>query len=90
MRSSQKVLWILLAVVILLLLAAAVSGGIYLLVRERPAADTGWQDPISQVLPDQVSPDLALYPLAGALPLETIDAAIANGDLETAYAASAD
>jgi hypothetical protein len=70
-------------------LAAAVSGGIYLLVRERPAADTGWQDPISQVLPDQVSPDLALYPLAGALPLETIDAAIANGDLETAYAASA-
>jgi hypothetical protein len=89
MRSSQKVLWILLGIVVLLLLAAAVSGGIYLLVRGRPAATSGWQDPVSQILPDEVSPDLALYPLAGALPLETIDAAIANGDLETAYAALA-
>ena len=87
MRSSQrKLVWILLAVVVFLLLVAVVSGGIYLLVRGRSPATTGWQDPISQVLPAEVLPDLALYPLAGALPLETIDAAIASGDLETAYA----
>jgi hypothetical protein len=87
MRSSQKkLMWILLAVVVFLVIVAAISVGIYLLMRGRSPAATGWQDPILQAQPAEVMPDLALYPLAGALPLETIDAAIGNGDLETAYA----
>jgi hypothetical protein len=87
MRSSQnRLIWILLALVAFLLLVAVAAVAIYLVLRQQPSSVTVWQDPVAQVDPDQVSPDLALYPLAGALQLETIDAAIANGDYETAYA----
>jgi len=87
MRSSQnRLIWILLALVVFFLLVAVAAVVIYLVLRQQPPSVTGWQDPVAQVDPDQVSPDLALYPLAGALQLETIDAAIANGDYETAYA----
>jgi hypothetical protein len=37
-------------------------------------------------VPDEIASGLALYPLAGASELETVDAAMATGDLETAYA----
>jgi hypothetical protein len=87
MRSSWKMLvGILLAIVILLFLVAVGAVVVYLLVQQSPTMTVSWQDPISQVKPDEILPDLALYPMAGALELETIDAAIANGDLETAYA----
>jgi hypothetical protein len=49
-------------------------------------ATTGWRDPIVEVVPEEITPDLVLFPLAGAAELETVDAAIANWDLETAYA----
>jgi hypothetical protein len=86
MRSSQgRLVWILLAAVGLLLVAAVVSVVVYLLLRPQPLT-TGWQDPVSAIVPDQVASDLALYPLAGASEVETVDAAVASGDLETAYA----
>jgi hypothetical protein len=85
-RSLQgRTLWILLAVVGILIVVAVASVVIFLLLRQQPQA-TGWQDPIIAILPDEVAEDLALYPLAGAGELDTVDAAIDNGDLETAYA----
>ncbi len=53
--------------------------------RERPAS-TEWQNPMAQVAPAAIVPQLALYPLAGASEIETIDAGIDNSDLATAYA----
>lgn len=86
MRSCQgRLVWILLAAVGLLLVVAVVSVVVYLMLQRQPLT-TGWQDPVLAVVPDQVAPDLALYPLAGASELETVDAAIASGDLETAFA----
>jgi hypothetical protein len=87
MRRSLRgrTLWILLAVLSILLLAAIASVVVYLLLQRQPQS-AGWQDPIIAILPDEVAPDLALYPLAGAAELDTVDAAIDNGDLETAYA----
>jgi hypothetical protein len=88
MRSRQgRLVWILLAAAAFLLFVAVVAGALYLVLRQRPSQTTSWQDPIAEVSPDQIAPDLALYPLAGASEVETVDAAIANGDLETAYAA---
>jgi hypothetical protein len=55
-------------------------------LRQRPAVVNGWQDVLVSIVPDEITADLALYPVAGASELETIDAAIANTDLETAYA----
>lgn len=78
--------WILLAVGGLVLVVAIASVVAVLLLQRQPQA-SGWQDPILAILPDEIAPDLALYPLAGALELDTVDAAIDNGDLETAYAA---
>ncbi len=87
MRSWQgRLAWILLAAVGLLLIVAVASAAVYLIQRQQPSLATDWQDPIGAVLPDEVAPDLALYPLAGASELDTLDAAVANGDLETAYA----
>lgn len=87
MRSSRtRLLWILVAFTVVLLIIGVVSGGIYLVTRRGPVSVATWQDPVQAVSPQQVSPDLTLYPLAGALELETLDAALANGDLETAYA----
>lgn len=86
MRSCQaKLLWILVAVVFVLLIVAAITGGVYLALRQRQSSAAGWQDPIAVIIPDEIAPDFALYPLAGALELETIDAALAGGELETAY-----
>jgi hypothetical protein len=69
----------------LLLVVAIASVAVYLLLQQPPQA-AGWQDPIIAILPEEIAPDLALYPLAGASELDTVDAAIDNGDLETAYA----
>ncbi len=86
MRSCQgRLVWILLAAVGLLLVVAVVSVVVYLMLQRQPLT-TSWQDPVPAIMPDQVASDLALYPLAGASELETVDAAIAGGDLETAYA----
>ncbi|HSJ59352.1 MAG TPA: hypothetical protein VLC95_19360, partial [Anaerolineae bacterium] len=73
-----RLVWVLLAIIVMLLLVAAGSAAAFFLLRPQEPADTAWQDPISAVVPDQVAPDLALYPLAGASELDTIDAAIAN------------
>lgn len=87
MRSSQRrVIWLLLALVVLLLIVGLVSAAIYWWVGRQPTLGLGWQDPIAGVHPNQVAPELALYPLAGALPLETADASMDDGELETAYA----
>lgn len=87
MRSCQgRLVWILLAVAGLLLVVAVASAAVYLIL-QRQSADTGWQDPIAAAVPEEIAPDLALYPLAGASVLDTVDAATVNGDLETAYAA---
>jgi hypothetical protein len=85
-RSLQgRTLWILLAVIGILIVVAVASVVIFLLLQQQPQT-TGWQDPIAAILPEEVAEDLALYPLAGAGELDTVDAAIDNGDLETAYA----
>lgn len=87
MRSCQgRLVWILLAVAVLFLVVAVAAVVVYLIMQQPPPSSTGWQDPIAAILPDEIAPDLALYPLAGASELDTVDAAIANGDLETAYA----
>lgn len=87
MRSRQsRLVWILLAAVGLLLVVAVASGAIYLILRQQRTVATDWRDPAAAIRPDEIAPDLALYPLAGASQLDTIDAAIANGDLELAYA----
>ncbi len=86
-RSLQgRRLWILLAVVGLLL-AAAIAAVVIVLLSQRQPRSVSWQDPIIAILPEEIAPDLALYPLAGASELDTVDAAIDNGDLETAFAA---
>ncbi|NIV36815.1 MAG: hypothetical protein GWN58_47490 [Anaerolineae bacterium] len=85
-RSLQgRTLWILLAVVGILIVVVVASVVIISLLRQQPQT-TGWQDPITAILPEAVAADLALYPLAGAAELDTVDAATDNGDLETAYA----
>jgi hypothetical protein len=88
MRSLRsKWLWILLVSVALFLVVAGVSVVAFQYLRQQRFTNEVWREPISAVVPDEVEPDLALYPLAGAADLETLDAAITNGDLETAYAA---
>ncbi|HFD40242.1 MAG TPA: hypothetical protein ENJ31_10425 [Anaerolineae bacterium] len=89
MRSSQtKLLWIVLAVCIVLLLgiAVAVPAAYLWLHRPQPTALVAWQDPVAAIAPEGIAPEIALFPLAGALESETIDTAINNGELETAYA----
>lgn len=87
MRSEQmRWPWILLAFVALFVVVAVASGLAFLFLRQQQIANADWLEPISAVVPEDIVPDLALYPLAGAADLETLDAAIANGDLETAYA----
>ena len=80
-------LWILLAFVALFVVVAVVSGAAFLYLRQQRLENEVWREPLSAVVPEDVEADLALYPLAGAADLETLDAAITNGDLETAYAA---
>ena len=82
-----RLLWGLITVVALLAILAVGLGVVYYVLEQRQSGLGDWQEPISAVKPGQVRADLALYPLAGALELETIDAAIANYDLETAFAA---
>lgn len=87
MRERRgRVVWLLLGIAVALLLVAAASGSLYVLLRQRGRGSGDWQDPIAATKPDEIVPELALYPLAGASELETVDAAMANGDLETAYA----
>ena len=87
MRSrSNRWIWVLLAAAAFLLVVAVVAGVAYLLVQRQPATDGSWQDPITAIVVDEVQPGWALYPLAGASEVETVDVAIAGEDLETAYA----
>lgn len=88
MRSDRKKwAWILLGLVALFVVVALASAVAYWVVRQQRIARAGWQDPVAEVVPGEVVPELALYPLAGAADLETLDVALTNGDLETAYAA---
>jgi hypothetical protein len=88
MRSVQRRwLWILLAFFALFVFVAAASGAAVLFLRQQRLANEVWREPTSAIVPEEIEADLALYPLAGAADLETLDAAITNGDLETAYAA---
>jgi hypothetical protein len=87
MRSERsKLIIILLVAAGALVVIGSVAGVLYLLARQPRPTAAGWQDPIASTLPQEVAPDLALYPLAGAGTLDTIDAALADGELETAYA----
>jgi tetratricopeptide (TPR) repeat protein len=87
MRSFQgRWVWILLAAVVVLLLIAVVSVAIYLYLQQPRAVANGWQDPVAAIVPEEITAGLALYPIYGASDLDTIDEAIAIGDLETAYA----
>jgi hypothetical protein len=87
MRSCQgRLVWILLAVAGLLLILAVASAAVYLVLQRSPSLTVDWQDPIKAISPGELAQDLALYPLAGASELDTVDAALTNGDLETAYA----
>ncbi len=87
MRSCQgRLIWILLAAAVVLLLVAVVAVGIFLVLQRQPSTTAVWSDPIAEIASPEIVPELALYPLAGASDLETIDVAMDNGDLETAYA----
>ncbi len=88
MRRSLRgrTLWIVLAVAGLLLVAVAVVVVVSLPGLRQPQG-TAWHDPMLAILPGEIAADLAMYPLAGASELDTVDAAIENGDLETAYSA---
>ena len=83
---QRRLVWILLAAVVLLLVVAAGSAVAFFLLGRQDTVESSWQDPMAAIRPDEVAPDLTLYPLAGALEADTVDAALANGDLETAYA----
>jgi hypothetical protein len=88
MRSCRRrLIWILLAVVAFLVLVAVVSGVLYLLMQQPVSVVLDWQDPIAGIIPEEIAPEWALYPLWGASELETIDTTISYGELETAYAA---
>jgi hypothetical protein len=82
----NRLFWILLAVVSVLIVVGVLTGLTYLLLRGTGGTQLGWRDPVAALAPYEVLPELGLYPLAGASELETIDAAILNGDFETAYA----
>jgi hypothetical protein len=87
MRSCRgKLGWILLAALGILLVVAVASLVTYLVLRQQPSSASSWSDPVGAIVPGEIVPGLALYPLAGAAELETVDAAMATGDLETAYA----
>jgi hypothetical protein len=76
-----------LAVVLALVAVGGLAGVSYLVLRGTRGTEWEWRDPVAALRPEGVVPELGLYPLAGASELETIDAAILNGDFETAYAA---
>jgi hypothetical protein len=82
----NRLFWILLAVVLVLVVVGVLTGVTYLLLRGTGGTQPEWRDPVAALTPEEVLPELGLYPLAGASELETIDAAILNGDFETAYA----
>jgi hypothetical protein len=87
MRSRRtSLIWILLAAAAMLIIVAVVSVGLYLILRQESLEGVAWQDPVAAVMPEGVTTELSLWPLAGALESETIDRAIESGDLETAYA----
>ena len=87
MRSRRRrLVWVLLAAIALLLVVAVVAVVIYLVLQRQPAVAQGWQDPVAAIVPEEIRPGWALYPLAGASEVETVDVAISSGDLETAYA----
>ncbi len=87
MRSRRnKIIVLLLAGIVLLLIVAVVSVVLYVVLRPKPTIVSGWQDPVAAVATDRIVPEVALYPLAGALELDAIDRAIDVGELETAYA----
>jgi hypothetical protein len=80
-------IWILLALVALLVIVAVGAVAGYLLLRDGPPQTAeAWQDPVAGVVPDKIAPDVALYPLAGAPELLTVDKAIDNDLPYTAYA----
>lgn len=87
MRSCRhRLTWLLVVAMVLFLVVAAGAGIAYLILRQQRAAQEVWTDPLSAVVSREIAPDLALYPLAGASELDTVDAAMDNGELETAYA----
>jgi tetratricopeptide (TPR) repeat protein len=87
MRSSRsRLIWILLAAAVVLVVVAVIAGAVYAVLQRGQPVSREWQDPIGGIVPDEVVAGLALYPLAGASELETVDVSLSDGDLETAYA----
>lgn len=88
MRSCRgRLKWIALAVVAVLALIASVVIVLFLRLGPGQSRTAVWRDPVTAIEPENIQPGMALYPMAGASNVETIDAAISAGDLETAYAA---
>jgi hypothetical protein len=75
-----------LAAAAVLVVVAVVAIVASVVLRQKQPASLAWQDPVVAVATSEIVPQLALYPLAGASEVETIDAAIDTGDLMTAYA----
>ncbi|HNS52558.1 MAG TPA: hypothetical protein PKO09_15435 [Anaerolineae bacterium] len=86
MRTRRRGSTILAGVAVVAVLLAVIATIAFLALRRDQKASTGWQDPLSLVVSEEVVPGLALYPLAGAAEVETIDAGIDNGELASAYA----
>jgi len=88
MRRSLRgrTLWIVLAVAGLVLVAVVIVVVLNLLDLGQ-SQGLAWQSPMLAISSGEIAPDLAVYPLAGASELDTVDSSIENGELETAYAA---
>jgi hypothetical protein len=79
--------WLALVLAVVLALIAVAAIVVYLVLGLNTSLTLVWQDPVTAIEPDKIRPDMALYPMAGSSAVELIDAAIASGDLDTAYAA---
>jgi len=84
-RSTLTILLLAAAVILALLGLILVSA--YVFYSRRPALPTAMvQDPWAVLDADAISPPLALRPLAGEAPADTIKALLSVDDLDTAYA----
>ncbi len=76
--------WVILGCMLVLILVGLVSGGGYLYLRL--GSGQGWIHPLQRLREDRVEPSLALLALSGVRDLEVANRALAQQELETAYA----
>lgn len=93
MQFSPKRKWLMIGLaagVVLLVTIGLVSLGVFAILSKRRSADTAtlqidWQNPVSQIDSGKVAPATALLALAGNEDLTSINNALRQGDLESAY-----